>query len=155
RESPKIAEQYAHWLTPGEVGTLEEIKPGMGAVIRRGRPSSRFLAMTNAGYTYVLLFARIWVASCLGIRPATPASRTPSACPPPIGRAASRFCEVCDRCCNRKRQWPFHHAGLTLFDNRALVCDLIRHIFSARSSASFGFMECQKALSPSDLCHAL
>jgi glycine/D-amino acid oxidase-like deaminating enzyme/nitrite reductase/ring-hydroxylating ferredoxin subunit len=40
RESPKVAEQYAHWLTPGEVGTLEGIKPGMGAVIRRG--SSKF-----------------------------------------------------------------------------------------------------------------
>src|SRR4030095_11557093 len=70
-------------------------------------------------------------------------------------KSSVAICEVCDRCCNRKRQWPFHHAGLTLFDNRALVCDLIRHIFSARSSASFGFMECQKALSPSDLCHAL
>jgi Rieske Fe-S protein len=35
RENPKIAEEYAHWLTPGEVSTVEEIKPGMGAVIRR------------------------------------------------------------------------------------------------------------------------
>jgi glycine/D-amino acid oxidase-like deaminating enzyme/nitrite reductase/ring-hydroxylating ferredoxin subunit len=40
RENPKVAEQYAHWLTPGEVITVEEIKPGMGAVIRRG--SSKF-----------------------------------------------------------------------------------------------------------------
>jgi glycine/D-amino acid oxidase-like deaminating enzyme/nitrite reductase/ring-hydroxylating ferredoxin subunit len=40
RENPKVAEEYAHWLTPGEVGTVEEIKPGMGAVIRRG--SSKF-----------------------------------------------------------------------------------------------------------------
>jgi Rieske Fe-S protein len=37
REDPKAAEEYAHWLTPGEVSTVEEIKPGMGAVIRRGR----------------------------------------------------------------------------------------------------------------------
>ena len=36
RENPKVAGEYAHWLTPGEVGTVEEIKPGMGAVIRRG-----------------------------------------------------------------------------------------------------------------------
>jgi len=36
RENPKVAEEYAHWLTPGEVSTVEEIKPGMGAVIHRG-----------------------------------------------------------------------------------------------------------------------
>ena len=36
REHPKDGGEYAHWLTPGEVGTVEEIKPGMGAVIRRG-----------------------------------------------------------------------------------------------------------------------
>jgi glycine/D-amino acid oxidase-like deaminating enzyme/nitrite reductase/ring-hydroxylating ferredoxin subunit len=36
RENPKVAEEYAHWLTPGEVSTVEEIKLGMGAVIRRG-----------------------------------------------------------------------------------------------------------------------
>jgi glycine/D-amino acid oxidase-like deaminating enzyme/nitrite reductase/ring-hydroxylating ferredoxin subunit len=36
RENPKVGGGYAHWLTPGEVGTVEEIKPGMGAVIRRG-----------------------------------------------------------------------------------------------------------------------
>jgi Rieske Fe-S protein len=40
RENPKVAEQYAHWLTPGEVRTVEEIRPGMGAVICRG--SSKF-----------------------------------------------------------------------------------------------------------------
>jgi Rieske Fe-S protein len=40
RENPKVADEYAHWLTPGEVSTVEEIKPGMGAVIRRG--SSKF-----------------------------------------------------------------------------------------------------------------
>ena len=34
-ENPKAGGEYAHWLTPGEVGTVEEIKPGMGAVIRR------------------------------------------------------------------------------------------------------------------------
>jgi glycine/D-amino acid oxidase-like deaminating enzyme/nitrite reductase/ring-hydroxylating ferredoxin subunit len=36
RQDPKVAEEYAHWLTPDEVSTVEEIKPGMGAVIRRG-----------------------------------------------------------------------------------------------------------------------
>jgi glycine/D-amino acid oxidase-like deaminating enzyme/nitrite reductase/ring-hydroxylating ferredoxin subunit len=36
RENPKVPEEYAHWLTPGEVGTVGEIEPGMGAVIRRG-----------------------------------------------------------------------------------------------------------------------
>ena len=36
RQHPKVAEEYAHWLTPGEVSTVEEIKPGMGAIIRRG-----------------------------------------------------------------------------------------------------------------------
>jgi nitrite reductase/ring-hydroxylating ferredoxin subunit len=35
QEDPKSGGEYAHWLTPGEVGTLEEIKPGMGAVIHR------------------------------------------------------------------------------------------------------------------------
>jgi hypothetical protein len=35
-------------------------------------------------------------------------------------------------------------SGLTLFDKRALICDLIRHIFSARNSASFGFMSARK-----------
>jgi Rieske Fe-S protein len=36
RENPKVGGEYAHWLTPGEVKTLQEIKPGMGAVIHRG-----------------------------------------------------------------------------------------------------------------------
>ena len=36
RHDPKTGGEYAHWLTPGEVNTVEEIKPGMGAVIRRG-----------------------------------------------------------------------------------------------------------------------
>jgi glycine/D-amino acid oxidase-like deaminating enzyme/nitrite reductase/ring-hydroxylating ferredoxin subunit len=36
RNSPKAGGEYARWLTPGEVKTLQEIKPGMGAVIRRG-----------------------------------------------------------------------------------------------------------------------
>jgi Rieske Fe-S protein len=40
RENPKVAEEYAHWLTPGEVSTVEEIKPGMGAIIHRD--SSKF-----------------------------------------------------------------------------------------------------------------
>jgi glycine/D-amino acid oxidase-like deaminating enzyme/nitrite reductase/ring-hydroxylating ferredoxin subunit len=35
RENPKDGGGYAHWLTPGEVATVEDIKPGMGAVIRR------------------------------------------------------------------------------------------------------------------------
>jgi glycine/D-amino acid oxidase-like deaminating enzyme/nitrite reductase/ring-hydroxylating ferredoxin subunit len=36
RQNPKAEGEYAHWLTPGEVGTIEEIKPGMGAVVHRG-----------------------------------------------------------------------------------------------------------------------
>jgi glycine/D-amino acid oxidase-like deaminating enzyme/nitrite reductase/ring-hydroxylating ferredoxin subunit len=36
RENPKVGGEYARWLTPGEVGRVEEIKPGMGAVIHRG-----------------------------------------------------------------------------------------------------------------------
>jgi len=36
RQNPNSGGEYAHWLTPGEVGTVEEIKPGMGAVIHRG-----------------------------------------------------------------------------------------------------------------------
>ena len=35
QEDPKSGGEYAHWLTPGEVKTLQAIKPGMGAVIRR------------------------------------------------------------------------------------------------------------------------
>jgi Rieske Fe-S protein len=36
QENPNSGGEYAHWLTPGEVGSVEEIKPGMGAVIHRG-----------------------------------------------------------------------------------------------------------------------
>ena len=68
RENPKVGGEYAHSLTPGEVSTVEEIKPGMGAVIHRVRPSSRFLAMTLAGCINALPSARTWVASCLGTR---------------------------------------------------------------------------------------
>jgi glycine/D-amino acid oxidase-like deaminating enzyme/nitrite reductase/ring-hydroxylating ferredoxin subunit len=46
REDPKVPEEYAHWLTPGEVSTVDEIKPGMGAVIRRG--SSKFAISRDA-----------------------------------------------------------------------------------------------------------
>ncbi len=33
---PNASGEYAHWLTPGEVSTVREIKPGMGAIIHRG-----------------------------------------------------------------------------------------------------------------------
>ena len=36
QETSNSRGEYAHWLTPGEVGTVEDIKPGMGAVIHRG-----------------------------------------------------------------------------------------------------------------------
>jgi Rieske Fe-S protein len=36
KENLNVAGQYAAWMTPGDVGTPEKIKPGMGAVIRRG-----------------------------------------------------------------------------------------------------------------------
>jgi glycine/D-amino acid oxidase-like deaminating enzyme len=36
RQNTQDAGEYARWLTPGEVSTVEEIKPGMGAVIHRG-----------------------------------------------------------------------------------------------------------------------
>jgi Rieske Fe-S protein len=46
RQDPKIAGEYALWLTPGEVSKVEEIKPGMGAVIRRG--ASKFAVSRDA-----------------------------------------------------------------------------------------------------------
>lgn len=36
RENLNVAEQYAQYLTPGDVGTIGDIAPGSGAVIRRG-----------------------------------------------------------------------------------------------------------------------
>jgi glycine/D-amino acid oxidase-like deaminating enzyme/nitrite reductase/ring-hydroxylating ferredoxin subunit len=36
KENLNVAEQYAHWLTPGDVGSIDDIPPGSGAVIRRG-----------------------------------------------------------------------------------------------------------------------
>lgn len=36
KENANVVEQYAAWLTPGEVSTVEQIAPGSGAVIRRG-----------------------------------------------------------------------------------------------------------------------
>jgi Rieske Fe-S protein len=60
-QNPKVADEYAHWLTPGEVSTVEEIKPGMGAVIRRG--SSKFaVARDDKG----ILHVRSAVCSHLG-----------------------------------------------------------------------------------------
>jgi len=35
-ESLNFAAQYAKWVTPGEVSAPEEIKPGVGAILRRG-----------------------------------------------------------------------------------------------------------------------
>jgi glycine/D-amino acid oxidase-like deaminating enzyme/nitrite reductase/ring-hydroxylating ferredoxin subunit len=35
-ENLNVAAQYASWVTPGEVNTPDEIKPGTGAVLRRG-----------------------------------------------------------------------------------------------------------------------
>ena len=35
-ENLNVAAQYATWITPGEVSAPEEIKPGMGAILRRG-----------------------------------------------------------------------------------------------------------------------
>jgi Rieske Fe-S protein len=36
KENLNVAEQYAQYLTPGDVGSIEAIEPGSGAVIRRG-----------------------------------------------------------------------------------------------------------------------
>jgi Rieske Fe-S protein len=36
KENLNVAEQYAQWLTPGDVGSIDDIPPGSGAVIRRG-----------------------------------------------------------------------------------------------------------------------
>lgn len=36
RETVNVAAQYADWLTPGEVSSPDEIKPGTGAVMREG-----------------------------------------------------------------------------------------------------------------------
>ncbi len=36
RENANVAVQYADWLTPAEVSSVEEIPPGQGAVLRRG-----------------------------------------------------------------------------------------------------------------------
>ena len=35
-----VAAQYADWLTPGEVKSVDEIEPGSGAVLRRGLTQS-------------------------------------------------------------------------------------------------------------------
>jgi glycine/D-amino acid oxidase-like deaminating enzyme len=71
RQNTQDAGEYARWLTPGEVSTVEEIKPGMGAVIHRG--SSKFAVSRDdtGSLQHVLRFARIWAALCLGIRPST------------------------------------------------------------------------------------
>jgi Rieske Fe-S protein len=36
RENLNVARQYGDWLTGGDVGSAEEIRPGTGAVVRRG-----------------------------------------------------------------------------------------------------------------------
>ncbi len=36
KENLNVAAQYASWVTPGEVTSVEEIQPGKGAVVRRG-----------------------------------------------------------------------------------------------------------------------
>jgi glycine/D-amino acid oxidase-like deaminating enzyme/nitrite reductase/ring-hydroxylating ferredoxin subunit len=36
RENSNVALQYADWLTGGDVGSLDEVAPGTGAVVRRG-----------------------------------------------------------------------------------------------------------------------
>jgi Rieske Fe-S protein len=36
RENLNVAAQYAEWIGPGEVSSVDEIPPGGGAVIRRG-----------------------------------------------------------------------------------------------------------------------
>ena len=35
-ENVNVMQQYADWLTPGEVGSVDDISPGAGAVLRRG-----------------------------------------------------------------------------------------------------------------------
>jgi len=37
RENLNVAEQYSQWIRPGDVGSVDEIAPDTGAVIRRGR----------------------------------------------------------------------------------------------------------------------
>lgn len=36
KENLNVAGQYAKWLTPGEVKSVDEIAPGQGAIVRRG-----------------------------------------------------------------------------------------------------------------------
>jgi Rieske Fe-S protein len=35
-ENLNVVAQYTSWVTPGEVSTAEEIKPGSGAILRKG-----------------------------------------------------------------------------------------------------------------------
>nr|WP_276603815.1 Rieske 2Fe-2S domain-containing protein [Nannocystis pusilla] len=36
RENANVAAQYADWLRPGEVGSIDEVAPGSGAILRSG-----------------------------------------------------------------------------------------------------------------------
>jgi glycine/D-amino acid oxidase-like deaminating enzyme/nitrite reductase/ring-hydroxylating ferredoxin subunit len=51
KENLNVAGQYAAWVTPGDVGTPEKIKPGMGAVIRM-RISKIAVYRDDAGKLY-------------------------------------------------------------------------------------------------------
>ncbi|MBC7854400.1 MAG: Rieske 2Fe-2S domain-containing protein, partial [Pirellulaceae bacterium] len=35
-ENLNVAVQYAAWITPGDVNSVDDVKPGTGAIVRRG-----------------------------------------------------------------------------------------------------------------------
>ena len=60
KENLNVASQYASWVTPGEVSSAKEIRPGdWRHRSHRGFRKLQFTAMRTANYTSVRRYARI------------------------------------------------------------------------------------------------
>jgi hypothetical protein len=68
KENVNVAAQYIDWVTPGEVSSPDEIKPGSGAVMRQVPKNSPSIATTTAASTSARPSAPISTASSTGTR---------------------------------------------------------------------------------------
>lgn len=67
-ENLTAVKNFAEYVAPGELGSIEELQPGKGAIIREGCRKWQPIAMKAASFIAYRQRARMLAAICTGIR---------------------------------------------------------------------------------------
>ena len=76
KENVNVATQYCDYVSPGDVGSADEIPPGRGAIVRHGLTKLAVYRDEQGALHGARPCARTWAASCTGTR-----SRRPGTAP--------------------------------------------------------------------------